>query len=381
MNIALIGGGATNLMLAALLSKIKNIHVDIIEIRDRVGKKILETGNGKCNFSNLNISKLDYNNEIFVNDIINYNINEIFNSLGLLSYSDNEGRLYPHSDSSNSILDLLRSKYLDNSNFRELVNSNISKIERKQNKYLITINDKEHIYDYVILGIGSKINNNIYKKINLDLKINDYAPSLCPIKIDINGLKGIRAKCNVKLINNNDIVYEEKGEIIFKDNAISGISIFNLSFYINKYKFKHAKVSIDLFPELELNELITFLNDKVNQTPQNFFIGITNKMIGQYLIKRLNLTANIAINDIEKIAYLLKNLDFNINGLLDTPQVASGGVSTDEINHSLELKRYKNMFIGGEMIDIDGKCGGYNLHFAFCCAVHIYNQLKERIYV
>ena len=381
MNIALIGGGATNLMLAALLSKIKNIHVDIIEIRDRVGKKILETGNGKCNFSNLNISKLDYNNEIFVNDIINYNINEIFNSLGLLSYSDNEGRLYPHSDSSNSILDLLRSKYLDNSNFRELVNSNISKIERKQNKYLITINDKEHIYDYVILGIGSKVNNNIYKKINLDLKINDYAPSLCPIKIDINGLKGIRAKCNVKLINNNDIVYEEKGEIIFKDNAISGISIFNLSFYINKYKFKHAKVSIDLFPELELNELITFLNDKVNQTPQNFFIGITNKMIGQDLIKRLNLTANIAINDIEKIAYLLKNLDFNINGLLDTPQVASGGVSTDEINHSLELKRYKNMFIGGEMIDIDGKCGGYNLHFAFCCAVHIYNQLKERIYV
>ena len=104
-------------------------------------------------------------------------------------------------------------------------------------------------------------------------------------------------------------------------------------------------------------------------------------MIGQYLIKRLNLTSNISEKDIDRIAYLMKNLDFVINGLVDTPQVASGGICIDEINSSLELIKYNNIFIGGEMIDIDGKCGGYNLHFAFCSAYHIYNKLKELIYV
>ena len=130
--IALIGGGATNLFLASLLSKyIKNIEVDIIEIRDRVGKKILETGNGKCNFSNINITKYDYNNEEFVKDIINNNIVEEFNKLGLLSYNDQEGRCYPCSDSANSILDLLRLTYLSNNNFKEITNTYVKEIKKE----------------------------------------------------------------------------------------------------------------------------------------------------------------------------------------------------------------------------------------------------------
>lgn len=381
MKIALIGGGATNLLLAALLTNINNIQVDIIEIRDRVGKKILETGNGRCNFTNLYITKYDYNNEDFVEKIINYDIKKIFNSLGLLYYSDSEGRCYPQSDTSNSILDLLRSKYLSNSNFKESINCSLSNIKKLNNQYLLTINNIDYLYDFIVLGIGSKINNKNFKILNLDLKAIKYSPSLCPISIDINGLKGIRTKCLVKLLDNKQVIYHEKGEVIFKDNAISGISIFNISFYLNKYKFKNPTLSLDLFPNIELDDLISFLKTKINQNPSIFFIGLTNKMIGQYLIKKLNLKDKITNKDIIKIASTLKNLSFNINGLVDTPQVASGGICISEIKTNLELFKYNNIFIGGEMIDIDGKCGGYNLHFAFCSAVHIFNSLKERLHV
>ncbi len=377
--IALIGGGATNLLLAALLSIKEDIQVDIIEIRDRVGKKILETGNGKCNFSNKYISKGDYNNEKFVKNIIKHNVVETFHNLGLLYYYDNEGRYYPCSDASNSILDLLRSKYINNKCFKELTNSHVYKITKDADGYLLKVNNENNYYDYVVMAIGSKVNNNSFKKINLDLKINDYSPSLCPLNININGLKGVRVKGRIKLFDSDKLIYEENGEVIFKDNAISGISIFNISFFLNKEKINNPNLSIDLFPSLSNKELLEFLLSKENQESSIFFIGLVNKMIGQNIIKRLDLKGKITKDKIEKIAELLKNFNFKINGLVDAPQVAKGGIDVKEISSNLELKKYQNIYIGGEMIDIDGKCGGFNLHFAFASAIEIYKELKGKL--
>ena len=100
-------------------------------------------------------------------------------------------------------------------------------------------------------------------------------------------------------------------------------------------------------------------------------------MVGQYIINKLNLKNTITKEDINNIAFTLKNLDFEVLGLMDAPQVAKGGIDINEIKSNLELKKYSNIYIGGEMIDIDGKCGGYNLHFAFSSALTIYNNLKE----
>ena len=377
--IALIGGGATNLLLASLLSKHKDIKVDIIEIRDRVGKKILETGNGKCNFTNVNITKHDYNHEEFVSNIINQNILKTFSELGLLYYNDNEGRCYPNSDASNSILDLLRSTYLVNKNVNELVNSEVTKIEKENNGYYLFINNKKEYYDYISIGIGSKVNNPKFKDLNLSLNINKYKPSLCPLNIDINGLKGVRVKCLVSLLDDLNVIYTEKGEVIFKDNAISGIAIFNASFYLNKYKLNNPYISLDLFPSHSEYELTDFLLNKPNKEVNTFFIGITNKSISQYLIKRLNLKDTLSNKDIILIAKELKNLKFKVKGLVDTPQVAKGGININEVNSNLELKKYKNIYIGGECLDVDAKCGGYNLHFAFSSALTIYNDLVNKL--
>lgn len=377
--IALIGGGATNLLLASLLSKHQDIKIDIIEIRERVGKKILETGNGKCNFTNMNITKYDYNLEEFVSNIIDQNVLKTFSELGLLYYSDNEGRCYPSSDASNSILDLLRSTYLINENVSELVNSKVKKIEKENNGYYLFINNNKEYYDYVSIGIGSKVNNPKFKELNLNLNVNKYKPSLCPLNIDISGLKGVRVKCLMSLLDGDSNLYSEKGEVIFKDNAISGIAIFNASFYLNKYKVNNPFISLDLFPTLSENELINFLLNKPNKDVNSFFIGITNKSISQYLIKRLNLKDTLTIKDIKLIAYELKNLKFKVKGLVDTPQVAKGEININEVNSNLELKKYKNIYIGGECLDIDAKCGGYNLHFAFSSALTIYNDLVNKL--
>ena len=377
--IALIGGGATNLLLASLLSKHQDIKIDIIEIRERVGKKILETGNGKCNFTNMNITKYDYNLEAFVSNIINQNVLKTFSELGLLYYSDNEGRCYPSSDASNTILDLLRSTYLINENVSELVNSEVKKIEKENNGYSLLINNNKEYYDYVSIGIGSKVNNPKFKELNLNLNVNKYKPSLCPLNIDISGLKGVRVKCLMSLLDGDSNLYSEKGEVIFKDNAISGIAIFNASFYLNKYKVNNPFITLDLFPSLEIDELTNFLLNKPNKDVNSFFIGITNKSISQYLIKRLNLKDTLTIKDIKLIAYELKNLKFKVKGLVDTPQVAKGGININEVNSNLELKKYKNIYIGGECLDIDAKCGGYNLHFAFSSSLTIYNDLVNKL--
>ena len=377
--IALIGGGATNLLLASLLSKHQDIKIDIIEIRERVGKKILETGNGKCNFTNMNITKYDYNLEEFVSNIINQNVLKTFSELGLLYYSDNEGRCYPSSDASNTILDLLRSTYLINENVSELVNSEVKKIEKENNGYYLLINNNKEYYDYVSIGIGSKVNNPKFKELNLNLNVNKYKPSLCPLNIDISGLKGVRVKCLMSLLDGDSNLYSEKGEVIFKDNAISGIAIFNASFYLNKYKVNNPFIYLDLFPNHDEKELTNFLLNKPNKDVNSFFIGITNKSISQYLIKRLNLKDTLTIKDIKLIAYELKNLKFKVKGLVDTPQVAKGGININEVNSNLELKKYKNIYIGGECLDIDAKCGGYNLHFAFSSALTIYNDLVNKL--
>ena len=377
--IALIGGGATNLLLASLLSKHQDIKIDIIEIRERVGKKILETGNGKCNFTNMNITKYDYNLEEFVSNIIDQNVLKTFSELGLLYYSDNEGRCYPSSDASNTILDLLRSTYLINENVSELVNSEVKKIEKENNGYYLFINNNKEYYDYVSIGIGSKVNNPKFKELNLNLNVNKYKPSLCPLNIDISGLKGVRVKCLMSLLDGDSNLYSEKGEVIFKDNAISGIAIFNASFYLNKYKVNNPFISLDLFPNHDEKELTNFLLNKPNKDVNSFFIGITNKSISQYLIKRLNLKDTLTIKDIKLIAYELKNLKFKVKGLVDTPQVAKGGININEVNSNLELKKYKNIYIGGECLDIDAKCGGYNLHFAFSSALTIYNDLVNKL--
>lgn len=346
MKIAIIGGGASGLLLANLLNKNK---IDFIVFNNgKIGRKILASGNGRCNIANRNINISKYHNNILVNKLLKYKdeVFKVFDDLNIYLKEDDEGRLYPISESSLSILNIFM-KNISN----KIVDELVYKISKKNNKYII--NDLYEDFDKVVIAIGSNANLDKYDNkllANLNIKINEFKPSLVGFKTKnkIKEISGVRCKCNVSLFNDNKMIYNEDGEVIFKDDGISGICIMNLSsFYNHLSKYNNPYVKIDLLCGKKYNNLESVINPKL--------LGYINK----YNIDPNNFILNI-----------IKTYDMRF------AQVASGGVDISCINDNLSLKNDNNIYLAGEIIDVDGLCGGYNLFFAFLCAIAIFEDLK-----
>lgn len=360
MKVGIIGGGACGLMLGYLLKK-NNIEYTIFE-KSICGRKILASGNGKANIANINLSPKDYNNELGFRVVSEYKTKffEILKELNIYTKVDSEGRMYPYSESSQTILDAFLNKTLK-------VNENITidNISRINNKFYL--NNVYGPYDYLVLCSGSiaaytlKKQQNFNKYLDfLNLKIIDYKPSLVGFKLDYNfkTITGVRVKCEAKLIKNDTIIYAEKGEVIFKNDGISGICILNLSCMYNRLKDKaDCYISLDLIPDLKI---------KIDTLEQ--LDGLFNPKLAKEL-KHYSL---------DKINDIVHDYRFKIIGVYDYEfcQVVSGGIDVKEIDwQDLSLNINHNIFAGGEILDVDGVCGGYNLMFAFCCALKIGEKL------
>ena len=363
MKLAIIGGGASGLMLASILRK-HNADIDIVilEKLEHVGKKILMSGNGKCNLSNTLINPLCYNNEFGYTIASSFDANKYFNELGLLTYSDNEGRIYPISNVANSVLDVLRNS-LDNVEI--LTNYNVTRVNKKDNKYVI-YNDafKTLEADYVVFATGGKTyykDNNSYLMCSmLSHRVSTLRPTLTSLKVKENlaSIENLRAKVKASLIANNKVIYEDKGEVLFKKDALSGIVIFQLSSYVARNPINNFVIELDLMPSMNESELEDYLTKYPSMT------GLFAKMINQYINK-------VSISKSAKdLAYTIKHLRFNVLESVEfkNAQVTSGGISINEVNEHLESKYNPNLYILGELLDVDGICGGYNLHFAFASA-------------
>lgn len=368
INIAVIGGGASGLFAAIYAAK-GGANVTIFEKNDRVGKKILATGNGRCNLSNENIMHEYYNNKEFVEPTIT-NINaekliKIFENMGLLTVADNEGRLYPLSNTATSVLDILRlecKKY----SVKEKVSCEVISIQNKKNKFFVKTKYNDiYEFDKIIYSVGG--NNRLSK--NLGLNTVSFSPILCPLKTDtskIKGLSGLRIKCSVSLYDGNNFIYKENGEILFRDYGVSGIVIFNISRFLKQGNF----ISIDFLPEHSKEEIIDMLNKRKKnfkeRIPEDFLTGIFHRKLSEAILK---------ISDINKhseIAENIKDFKLKIKGVGDEnqAQVTRGGISLDEIdNKTFESKKIKGLFVTGEALDVDAPCGGYNLHFAFSSGI------------
>ena len=344
MNIAIIGAGACGLLLANLLNE-KKISYKIFN-KGKVGRKILASGNGRCNISNNNLSKNSYNND-FAYKLVNDNINdlfELFNKLHIYTKSDDEGRMYPLSESSQSVLNIL----LNNINKDDIIDLEVNNISKKNNLYYI--NNTYGPFDKIIIAIGS---NASYKKPynslkiidDLNLKFNDFMPSLVGFKtnLKLKEISGVRQKGNVSLYNNDKLIHTEDGEFIFKDDGISGICIMNISSFYQRLNNKSKSyIKLDLSPNNDYKYLDSVLNPKLLKYIKNNNIDYHNFII--------------PIKDV---------YDFEF------AQVSHGGIDISEINDNLSLKKDNNIYVGGEIIDVDGLCGGYNLMFAFTSAIII----------
>lgn len=393
MKIIVVGGGASGMITALLASK--NHKVLILEENDKVGKKILATGNGKCNYWNKQLLKEDYNLKDYYSDdnsilkeILTYR-KETFEYLKeLLIFPKEIGNyMYPYSNQASSIREIFYKELLRN-NIKIEYNKEIKEIKKRENQFeVIDSNNTIYLCDKVVLACGTLASQKeskleLKKFIPNSIKTYPFLPSLVPLKLDLADVKewaGIRTQVKLSLFEDKIFIKEEFGEIQLTDYGISGIVTFNISGYVSRmlYHKKRPIVKIDFMPDFETNnKLFSFLEERVKNHldytieellesifPYKLMFVILNKAS----IDKKKYGKEVTKEDIERIVNTIKHFEVEIIGTkgMDRAQVCTGGISLKEMNHHLELKKVKDMYVIGELLNVDGMCGGFNLAFAF----------------
>lgn len=393
--IIVIGGGASGMM-AAITSKDMGCEVAILEGNDRIGKKILSTGNGRCNITNENCAKNRYHSENpnFFDTVLNSftpsDTVDFFSSLGLPIVTLEEGKMYPMSLQSSSVLDILRYA-LEDRGIPVYTNEKVKKIISKGNSFeIITNSDTKYSCEKIILASGGKSlpstgsDGSGYELSKmLGHSIVAPLPAIVQLKLDyryLKALSGIKFDGNSEIYVDNELIRKEFGETLFTDYGISGPPILQLSRMASYYLHQHKDVSlkIDMMPTFSENDLKNFFLDHWEllsyRSVADSFIGIINKKIIPVLLKECG------INDIQKpcsvlsfseklsILKILKCWQFKVcdtNSFKDS-QVTAGGLNTKEvIPPTLQSKIVNGLYFCGEILDVDGDCGGFNLQWAW----------------
>ncbi len=371
-DIVIIGGGASGLM-CALTAGLKGKKVTILEAGFKVGKKIMASGNGRCNLTNKNISSLNYNNlPNIYSKFDNVKTLEFFNSLGLEYYFDEEDRCYPVSNHASAVLDVMENK-LDTLGASIITNTQVTGIAKLDKGYIVSTTNGEYQAKKVVVATGGNSLQNVLTSLNIHFK--PFKPSLCGLKTlqSTKLISGIRTECDIKVTANN-FTTTESGEVIFKDDGISGICIFNLSAKLNWENIKNCSVSLNLLPNIKPNKLIEMLQQRkinlANLTVKQFFDGMLVKNLGLEILNRCHmnlsiLVSKLSLSQLKNFATHLQNLTFNICGFSNNNQVHNGGVELSELTDNLECVNHAGLYFCGEIVNVDGECGGYNLQWAW----------------
>ena len=377
--VGIIGGGYSG-VISAIYASSKN-EVTILERNSTLLKKLLLTGNGRCNYFNsvITLDKFHSYNEELIEDIITMdNIEELDNfytNLGLIPKIKN-GYYYPYSNQATSVKDLLISK-LNELKVNIKTDYLVEKVEKKNNKFIV---NEELEFDKIIISTGGKaypktgsdgIGYDLLKSFNHN--ITKITPSLVQITSDnkyLKELSGIRCDANLTLFDNDKKVKEEQGELQFTDYGISGICTFNISSYLrdginNKY------ISVNFMP-IDIKSFTLFMKGSTNSIFERLE-GILNYKLIKVLLKLSNINekdkwSNINSKQKEDLINNLFNYRVSITGTksFDQSQVCSGGLSLTEINpKTMESKLVEGLYVTGEVLDLDGDCGGYNLTLCF----------------
>ena len=390
--VVIIGAGPAGLT-AAINAVNDDTSVTILESNSEVGKKLLLTGNGRCNYFNetFTVDKFNSNNNEFLNLIINEdNIDRVykfFSNLGIETRVKN-GYMYPYSNKASTI----RNTLLDECLLRGVdikYNYTVEKVEYKNGVYLI---DKTFECDYLIIATGGLSfpktgSTGFAKKVceEFELTYVPNTPSLVKLitDSDLNIVSGVRSDAEVALYIDNKKEKSELGEIQFNKDSISGICIFNISRNVNISLTRNRKVSlfVNLLPSIKYEDMVSYLNNKAKNLKDITVSSFLQRIFNDKLVKFILLSSSVKetkyynkLSNEEKIniAKNISKLKFNIIGTGDytTAEVTTGGVSLLELNlNSFEALRQKNLFFIGECVDVDGDCGGYNLGFAWISGI------------
>lgn len=398
MKVVVVGGGASGMVCAIRLAR-RGINVEIVEKNSNVCKKVLITGNGKCNYFNSDISINHYrsNNIEFLDNIItDDNINKVmdfFNNIGVVPRIKN-GYYYPYSNTATTIKNLL---------LLECIRLNIKittdilvKDIIKNDKFILKTNSNDIICDKVVMSTGSAASiRDEYNGYKLLKKLGHFIIKPLPALVMLEGngnyykdWAGIRVDASVSLYENNKYIDKQIGEVQLTNYGISGICIMNLSGRVSRIidNKNIASLKINFIPFIDRKDGYNYLNDRCKLLKGKTIIEMLESIINYkllYVILKIchidnNLTWDMLSDDKKNILVdNIFNFSFDIKCTKDflNAQVVSGGVSLDEVTNSLESKIINGLYITGELLDVDGDCGGYNLGFAWISGMIVGDNL------
>lgn len=394
--VAIVGGGSAGLISAVELlcgaNSLRGDDVIIIERNDRVGKKLVATGNGQGNLTNRNIACENYYGDLpfienFVNQAKEIDLESYFYKLGIPLFTLSGGKMYPLSRQANSVLDIIRI-HLENKGCQTVTGAKVVNLFNRNGVFTISTEKGDFYAERVIMATGGKsakqfgTDGTAYSLVEkFGHTVTELYPSLVQLKCDlssIRGLKGLKENAKVTAIVNGKQVKSAVGEVLFTEYGVSGNAVFQVSGHLTGAI--NPELKIEFLPEISNTDVEKLLIDRENSglIGENTLLGILNKRIGQALIK----TAKT--QSIKGVVNAIKEFKLKVTGNLgfNYAQVTKGGIRTNEINqNTYESKIVKGLYLIGEMLNVDGDCGGYNLTFAFVsgivCAKDVKKSYKE----
>lgn len=389
MRVLVIGGGAAGMM--AALTAAENGHaVTLLERQGRVGRKLMATGNGRCNLTNHHVSPAHYHggegfcdHALAAFDVGNTLL--YFAGLGLLTTAEDSGRVYPFSNMAGSVLDVLRFA-LEDHGIDLHTACPVTGIRKKGNIFLVrTESGEEFTADRVILAAGGAAGGKVGGVMDgyqlakgLGHHRTALYPSLVQVKTDPTyprALKGVKAETGITIHRGGEVLAQNRGEVLFTEYGVSGPAIFDISRSVATGG-EGLTVTLDLLPDWEQQEVLDWLRQRRDNAGSReagtLLTGALHSRLGQMICKAAGFTnqsaANLSDGDLRRIAARTKDFALPITGVcgFDQAQVTAGGLRCDEFDpRTMESRLVPGFYACGEVLDIDGDCGGYNLQWAW----------------
>ncbi len=397
MVIGIIGAGASGMAAAISAAENPNVQVILLERQSRVGRKLQATGNGRCNLSNRNAQVKNYhgqNADFSAFALETYDVENTltwFQEMGLYTVEERSGRIYPYSDQANSVVDVLRFA-LDRPNIQLITGFEVTKIRANHPGFTVESNEESISCDKLIVACGglagTKLGGSIsgYKLLQkMGHHCTKLRPALVQLRSDWGGcvsLKGVRANCKVEVYNGNMLHAASAGEIQFTEYGLSGPVIFEVSRDVCAEKGEWM-CKLDLLPDMQPDALYSLLSKRQtsNLSAEELFTGILHNRLGRIVVKEANISLHAPIRqleewELENVCQVAKALCIPLEEPMgmDSAQVTAGGIFTTEFDgRTMESHLVPGLYACGEVLDIDGDCGGYNLQWAWSsgrCAGH-----------
>ncbi|MDE7167788.1 MAG: aminoacetone oxidase family FAD-binding enzyme [Clostridia bacterium] len=387
-DVTIIGGGASGLACAAQLNKSgKNLKICLLDAGDRLGKKLAATGNGQGNISNLEMTAEHFHggNTALVEKIACGDPYEGAKIFSCLFSADEKGRVYPAGRQASALVDDLMNSLKDSS-IDIFTGERVEKIKNSKDGFEVCRSGGQVIKTKIIvLCVGGKAQKQFKTDgssyalaTSLGHTLTPLYPSLVQLKTEtshIKTLKGIRVDCKISAFYGEKLLNAVRGDVIFTDYGVSGNAVFSISSCVADKQ--GVTLSIEFLPDFSFDEIekSIALHKKAGYERSELLSGTLHNQVGRAVIKRAG-TDSPSI-----ITQTLKNFILPVLGTLgfDYAQVTKGGINMNEVTDELESKLVKNLFFAGEVLDVDGDCGGYNLQWAFTSGQHVANAVLKRI--